>query len=333
MFSSTDTSRCWSGLALFVLMVCSRVAVAIETDELANLVSYPERTAPATALSMNDAVISAQIQARVTRVHVSVSQPVAAGDLLVSLDCSDYQLAQQQAQARVKAAKARLVLAAGQRKRNEKLLKQQLTSQEAADTVEAENIAREAELEEAEVGLKSAQLNQSRCEMTAPYSGVITARSIAEGQLASVGTPLINIVDTERMELSARIDPDDVPLITQSSSMLFDYGRRLPVTLLFVGSVVDTQSRNQELRFVFAGEKPPPGTAGKLVWRDPRPFLPARYVVRRSGEWGVFIASEGVAQFHPLPNVVPGRPVVMDLPLDTRLLIDSLGTVKSGDRL
>ncbi len=319
---------------LIKLMLLGHIAIAVaDTRSLQDIALHPRHSASATALSLNDATLSAQLQAPVKAVHVRVSESVSKGALLVTLDCADYKLALQRSQAQIKAAEARLALARSQRQRSEQLVEKELTSREAADTAIAEAIAREAELQQARLDRQRAALDVSRCTVRAPYAGIVTARPIAEGQLASVGSPLVQVVETDRIELSARLDPADIPLLQRSGELYFDFGRQLPVKVHHLGGVIDSSTRNQEVRFIFPGDKPPPGAAGKLVWRDPRLFVPSRYIVKRDQTYGVFVARDGVAAFVPLPDATPGRASPTDLSPETLVVVEGLGNLQAGDAL
>ena len=305
-------------------------ADSLPLEEIAH---YPTHSASATALSLNHTTLSSQLEAPIKAVHVQVSQRVAKGDLLVSLDCSDYELAQQLAQARLKAATARLELATSQRQRNEQLLAKKLSSQETSDTTTAEALARSAEYDEAKIGLRLAQLDQSRCNITAPFDGIIYSRDVSEAQLARVGTALVTIVDTSRIELSARIDPADIPLLKQSKQLYFQHDHKTPVVISQLGGVVDSSTRSQEVRFTFPEHKPLPGSAGKLVWIDPRPFIPAQYIIKRGMDYGVFINRDGKAEFIVIQNAIPGRSNPTALALDTLIVTSGLGTLKNDAKL
>ena len=323
-----------SRLLLCLTLLGAALSAGAEQRPLRDVVDYPMHSASATALSLNSATLSSRLQAAVETVHVQVSQRVSKGDVLVTLDCADYRLQQQLAEARVRSSRARLTLAASQRERTEQLLQKQLTSQEVVDTSVAEAVAREAELDEAKIGLSQAALDVSRCRVTAPFDGIVTARNVAEGQLASVGTALLTLVETDRMELSARIDPMDVSLLAKSSELYFEFGEnKLPVAIAYLGGVIDSTTRNQEVRFVFLNQSPPPGAAGKLQWRDPRAFIPAQYIVKRDGFYGVFIASGDKIRFEVLKDATPGRATPSELSLDSEIVIDGLGTLQDGDSL
>lgn len=299
---------------------------------LSDIVEHPLRSAPATALSLNNTTLSAQIQANVKAIPVGVSQQVKQGDVLLQLDCTDYDLALQLAQASVTMATAQLQLAKTQQERTTVLVKKNLTTQESVDTVNAEAISRQAQLDQAKISERQAQQDVSRCVIKAPFDGVVTGRIASVGQLAAMGTPLVTMTDTQHLEVSAQVKPHEVEQL-QQAELVFKADQKYLLKLLRVGSTINTETRDQEIRLQFPEASPPPGTAGKLQWRDPRAYVPSRYVVRSNGQHGVLIAREGKAEFHPLPDAIPGRSVVVDLPLDTSIVVDNLGQTKPGDTL
>lgn len=332
--------RCTQAL-LFTLTTCLCLAIspslmAAETNHtgrLADISEHPMRSAPATALSLNNTTLSARIQASVDSIAVGVSEVVQSGDTLLQLDCTDYDLALQQAQSGVTIAEARLSLAQSQKQRTNQLLQKDLTTRENADTTLADAIARKAELEQAKINLQQARINVERCTIKAPFDGIITARLASEGQLATIGTALITLIDTQRLELSAQVKPDEVSQLQQAPRLTFVADEEYPVQLLRLGGSINSATRDQEIRLQFTGTRPPPGSAGKLVWADPRSFVPARYIVSRDQQLGLFVAENGKARFIPLPTAVPGRAVPVTLAADTLIVINKLGTLQSGDPL
>lgn len=319
-----------------VLVLVSTLAVAgpENTTRLADIAIHPERNASAVTVSLNHSVISSQLLARIDTIAVGVSQAVKRGDLLLQLNCEDYTLRRAASAARLAATRANLNLAEQQLQRTRQLLDQNLSSREQYDIKNAAYSAQKAVDDEAVAILAQADLDVDRCSVRAPFDAVVVARNAAEGQLASVGTELITLVDTGRVELSAGVGLSDVPQLLQVAEAVFDYGPQLRVKLHNVGAAVDKSTRNQELRFRFVETAAMPGTAGKLLWRDPRPYVPAKYLAKRGGILGVFIAVDGVAVFHALPDAIFGRPALAgDLDADTLVVTNAIATLNAGDAL
>ncbi len=320
-------------IAVLMLVLSSTGWSETQYSKLETIVIHPKRSAPAVAVSRNQTVLSSQLMARVEEIYADVSQPVQQGDLLIRLDCTDYQLALDMAKADHQAARASLDLARKQKQRSDKLLSTNVTSQDAADTAEANVIANQAKLERASLAVRKAKIDVSRCNLKAPFDGLVTQRMINTGQLATVGSPLISITDTTHLELSAQVPHNQVEQLGKAGSLVFYSDRRYPVALARVGGVVNPQTRLQEVRLSFTTAKPKPGVAGQLIWHDPKPFIPGRYITSRDSRLGVFIRLNDQLQFHPLPEAKPGLAAATDLPLDTQIATDSLGDLESGASL
>ncbi len=319
-------------LTMLVAAASSR-GEPLGVQQLGELSYHPERTAPATVISLNEATISAQLNAQIEAIPVQVGDRVEAGGLLVKLDCADYEINLRVAEARLHSAQARLRLAQSQLDRFERLLAQQLTSQEDVDARAADRDALAAGTREQQAATDSARLSVARCEVKAPYTALVGERLAAKGQLANVGTALVKLIDRENIELSAQVSAGDAGLLNDVKSLSFDNGARWPVEIRSVLNAVNPATRNREVRLTFTGKSPLPGEAGKLVWRDPRPFLPSKYIVERQGRYGLFLAQQGSARFMTLEGAQPGRDYPVDLPMDSAVVVAGLATLKDGDLL
>ena len=100
-------------LLCFVLLPGGVTAAepAVQLAPLSAIAVYPERQAPATVVSLNDTTIASEIAARINAIPVRVGDQVAAGEVLVRLDCRDYVLARSQAAARLDSLGERIALA------------------------------------------------------------------------------------------------------------------------------------------------------------------------------------------------------------------------------
>jgi hypothetical protein len=103
-----------------------------------------------------------------------------------------------------------------------------------------------------------------------------------------------------------------------------------PVKLLRISPVLNRESRSIEARLLFAGPAPAVGSEGRLVWRDAQAHLPADLLVRRDGRYGVFVAEDGKARFHVLPQAQEGRPAALDLPAETRIVTQGRHALQDG---
>lgn len=291
---------------------------------------YPVETATATVLSLKETTVSSQLTALVSSVHYQVGHVVTEGETLLSLDCEDYWLALSMAEAQKDSAAAGEKLALSQRDRSMRLLNQKLTSQQDADDREAGYLQAAANNRLSEATLKRARLDASRCDIKAPFSGVITERYAHKGQLATPGTALYKMLSPTDLEVEADVSEQDAPQISMDTGVVFEGLKNYDLKLVRTVKAIDRATRTQKFRFEFTGDKPLPGTAGKIKWQSSTPHLPARFIVSYQGIPGYFVAEDGQANFKPLPGAFPGKSQPVEAPLDSLILIPPLGDIEDG---
>jgi RND family efflux transporter MFP subunit len=308
--------------------------LSVTTQPLSELLTFPESSISANAIPLNDTRLSAEVSAAVQSIAVKVGDIVDAGAVLLELDPSLLELAMRQEQARLKSLQAKLDLATYQAERTTKLAKQNAVSDELQRQRQADVATLRADVESQEAAVAQARRQLSKCTVKSPFRAVVMARLAAEGELAAPGTPLIRLVDADRVELSANLQPADAASLERGTSFLFRTdGRQFEATLRSLSPAFDPITRSREARFVFSQATPLPGAAGTLSWRSDKPFVPADLVVRRAGQLGVFIANDGVARFHPLPGAQEGRPAPIELPTTTQLIVAGRFSVQDGSTI
>jgi len=140
--------------------------------------------------------LTAQVGGRVLEQAQSFEpgEIVDAGELLLRIDPTDYELAL--AEARQSLTSARLSLA------DAKALRQAARVDEAEATVAA-----------AEARIARAERDLANTEIRAPYRAVIDEQLVEEGQFISVGTRLGRILGADRAEVRLAIPPQDIGFI------------------------------------------------------------------------------------------------------------------------
>lgn len=307
--------------------------VPVQAVPFGRLAIHPERSVPATVLSLNDSELAAELRATVIDIPVRVGDRVSAGDLLAKLDCREYRLALQEAEANLRAARARLALARRQLERARSLQDQRNISEELLNQRQTELEVAGTEADRARVQRDRAALDVSRCDLKAPFDGIVVERLGDVGELASVGSPMVRLVDSTRLEVSARIPVDAMAGLEQAGEIWLEAGGgRFPLALRAVTPVVEPSARSVEARFLFgAQEKALAGAAGRVVWRAVQPHVPADLLVRRNGRLGVFVVEAGEARFVPVPDAREGQPARLELDPKTRVVTEGRFGLNDGD--
>ncbi|MDX2287941.1 MAG: efflux RND transporter periplasmic adaptor subunit [Hyphomicrobiaceae bacterium] len=152
-----------------------------------------------------EAVETVEVRPRVSgfidKVHFKDGQPVAAGDLLFTIDQRPFKIAVESADAEIARAKAQVALAENEVERARPLVRSGTVTERDFDQRGAALSVARAGLLAAEAAYRSVQLNLEWTEVRAPISGRISAREIDAGNLVTGGvagsTLLTTIVSTD----------------------------------------------------------------------------------------------------------------------------------------
>lgn len=306
----------------FYASVLAAAPVPVRTQTLAESAIYPESAAPAVVVSLNDAPIAAQLEALVVDVPVRVGDTVKAGAILVKLACKDFELEQSRLKAERQAIQARLELAQWQLKQAETLAAQQTLPEEQVQEKRSQLAVLRGDLAAHGTRIEITDRQIEHCIVKAPFSGVVMARLIASGQFASRGTALVRLLDITQPEVSAQVSSREIDALRQAKLLAFEHdGKHYPLILRAVLPTIHTETGTQDVRLDFTELRSDPGAAGRLIWQNGVPHVPAEYLVQRSGQLGVFIIADGKAHFHALPGSQSGRPATISLPPETQLIV------------
>ena len=320
-----------------MFVICLPVASAlgqirVEVAPLADIVIAREHRVPAEVLPLNDSVLAAEVNAVVQKIGADVGARVVAGDVLILLEETDFELQLRAAEASLEAARARLAEARAKRDRAARLGDSQYISEDELLTRETTVAVSEADIRNAEAQVAIARRNLEKCRILAPFDGVVQARPAQVGAYVTVGSPVLRIVQTDRPELAAEIPVGLGAGLGEGAAAEFhSQGARWPVSLSRLSGVVATERRARRARFAFTGDAPAPGRSGQVVWTSAQGQLPARLLSRRGGVLGIFLYRDGRAEFTSLPEAEEGRPVPVDLPLDSRVIVQGQERLQDGD--
>jgi len=310
-------------------------AHSVKAQPLSQLLHHSELRANAEVVPAQRSTLSAETTARVTTTPVEVGQRVERGDTLVTLDQRDAELRVAAARAALAAAQAAVELAQVRLARAQELAEKSFVSPDELKERQALSAQDQATLALRQSELDIARRELERCTIKAPFAGWVTTRDAQLGQLAMPGTALIQLVADGQAELSVKLDPALAGDLSPASQVHYidERQRRLALTWLRTGAVIDPASRKLEARLGFAGDSAPPGSSGAIVWRAADGRLPPEFLVRRDGQLGIFVAEAGRARFHPLPGADAGRPATIDQNLQAPVITEGQQHLNDGDRI
>lgn len=174
--------------------------------------------------------VSANTMGTILQLPIKEGKKVAAGDLLLEIDPSEYSAAVQALEATIRSAEADLALAEASlekaqqdKERNEELAAEGMVSQEALATARTSAKVEAARVEAARhrIGQHRANLAKARHDLkqvtiTAPMAGLVTRLNVEQGEnvimgtLNNPGTVLLTIADMSTLEAWVEVDETEV---------------------------------------------------------------------------------------------------------------------------
>ncbi len=159
----------------------------------------------ATVEAVRQSTVSAQVSGRITAVNFDVGDAVKAGQVIVRIDPSELSQAVAGSRAQVAQAEAQLANAKANYDRQVQLFQQKFISQAALDRATSEYRAAQAAAQAAKAGVGQTSAVRSYTTLTAPFSGVVMARHVEVGEMATPGKPLMTGFDPDDLRVVANI--------------------------------------------------------------------------------------------------------------------------------
>jgi RND family efflux transporter MFP subunit len=137
-----------------------------------------------------------EVAGRIVALPVADNQYVHKGDLLVTIEPTDYAIAVQLTQAAADQAQANAENAQHEARRRDQLT-DLATSQEEKQTYNANGIAADATYRQALAHLAQARVNLGRTSIRSPVDGFVTNLSAQIGDYATIGKNVISVVNAD----------------------------------------------------------------------------------------------------------------------------------------
>lgn len=312
--------------------------LSVSVKPLSSILIQSKQSSPATTVSLNTSVISAEITGRAFRIYAKTGDNVKANQKLVVLDCRSYDLAQKQAEASLKVSLAQLNLAKKQLRRNQQLIAKGTIPRELLDNAQAAQESSLADIEFKKAQIETAKLAVKRCTIRAPFSAQITQKMVQQGQLLVPGSALFELMQKNKLEIKTNLSASDVALLKTAPSIEFVTNNgTYKATLRSVIQRVDETTRTQEVRLSLAKNiELPAGISGRMQWSNNEQRIPPEFILRNGPNLGIMTATNTVegtakAKFITLANAVEGQPAVANIAIDTLLIDKNRYRVTDGE--
>jgi len=146
-----------------------------------------------------DPTIAAEVAARVIKVHVSPGQRVKKGELIATLDSTEFNLQRNEAQAEVARIEALLNNQTKIVERSQALVNKNFISQNAVDADIAQQNVLKEQLTGAKARVASIRNMGSKTAIYAPTDGVVEKKIVDTGEFVKIGDPIVQVVSNRKL--------------------------------------------------------------------------------------------------------------------------------------
>lgn len=199
--------------------VDNTAAITVTVSQISENSNSPFLSVSGKIQSEKSATLSTRMMGFVTNVPVNVGDKVSNGQLLVAVNNDDLQAKKAQVNASILEATAAFKNAEKDYNRFKNLFQDKSASQKEFDDVTAHYQMAKARLEAANQMKNEINSQFAYTNITAPFSGVITAKMIEKGDMANPGQPLISIEAPGNFEVIAMVPESEISSIKQGISV------------------------------------------------------------------------------------------------------------------
>ena len=202
---------------------------------------------------------------RIAEIAVDVGSQVRAGDTLAQLDTSTLRAQIAAADAQTAEAAAQLQIARATESRQRTLLERGHISQQRLDEVATNTTAAEARRTAAAAQANALRAQLALSEISAPFDGVVTARTADEGAIAAPGTPVLRLVENTSLEIRLGLPVSAAASLVEGETYAFETTSG-PIEAAFRSStgVVDVRTRTVTAVFDLAAGTAHAGEVARL---------------------------------------------------------------------
>jgi RND family efflux transporter MFP subunit len=212
-------------------------------------------------VSQHDVMISSEVEGKIAQLPLKEGDSFKRGQLLVGFDCTVYEAQLRKVEATADAA-AKIYA-----------VNQKLSAMHSVGEIDVEQAKAKAKESEAEAAYVRATV--SRCQVNAPFSGRVAKRVASQYEYVPTGKPLLQIVDTEDLELKLIVPSAWLTWVKAGTALqvhIDDLNADYSASVARLGARVDPVSQTVEISARIKGSHPEllPGMSGWVRFPERR---------------------------------------------------------------
>lgn len=304
---------------------------AVEVSRVTLRDVAPAYTAIGSVMSRFDAEVAAQSSGRVVW-SAELGAQLQEGEPMLRLDRADLNLQRQLDTTEIARLQAQQNYLDKQLQRLSKLRERDSSSQQELDRLHADRKVIEQQLIAAQVQLAKTDLALERCDVVAPFAGVVAERLVETGEYVTAGQSAGRLVSTTELE-GAVLAPAATLRYTKTGAQVLASGENYEqlARVSRVVAVADRVSRLIEVRVKLDGERWVVGEPVRVLLARGTPqqalTVPRDALILREGDSSIALLDD--------QQKVIKMPVKLGFGQDDYIAVQPLGpmTIRPGDRV
>jgi membrane fusion protein (multidrug efflux system) len=154
--------------------------------------------------------VFSKIPDRIEQLYADEGDAVKKGQTIAKIIATTIEQGVKQAEAALVAARAQEANLRVEFERAQRLFKESAMSKQQYDAIQTQFEAAQAQREQAEAGLASAKSQLNDATLVAPINGIIGKRYYENGDMVSLGSPVVSIVQMDRVKVTFDATEEDL---------------------------------------------------------------------------------------------------------------------------
>lgn len=274
-------------------------ATMVAIAQAQKMTMAPHTVLPGTVVSVRDAVIASEASGKILTV-ANIGDVVSAEDSVAQIDSRDAEQLVAQRRAELQRLRSLLTYHSDYYERIGATENTLGVSEIVIAELKSNRDTAKADVARAQAALEAAQNDLKRTSIKAPFPGSVVSQSIQQGEYAQVGSPIVRLVDTANLEVSARVPASIVQPIKPGTMLeITGLGKTIKAPLRALVPVGDSVSRTMELRVTLKDSDLLVGSPVRVSLPSAQPkevvAIPRDAVVLRTNAQYVYVVEEGKA--------------------------------------
>ena len=169
-----------------------------------------------------EATVRAELAGSMTAVMVEEGQATKQGAVIGRIETRTLDDVRQSASSALKSAESQLALTQREVARTEQLVKAGALAERDLDVIRANVSTVEAQVADAKSRLAAAERQLGDAVIRAPLTGIVSRRTVNQGDVVSVGTELFTMIDPSSMRLEASVPSEDLSALRMGAVVDFN---------------------------------------------------------------------------------------------------------------